>query len=276
VLWRSAIGTLTAAVVMAVVVNAAIFGVLRAREAQPHASGSAASLDDAVRAGDLAAAERLVRRGSPVGAREYDGSTPLAHAPDAKTAAWLIAHGADVDARDQDGQTVLMEQSTSGHTDVVQLLVKAGAKLDTVSTKWKSTALVQALDAQQMAVAEILRAAGAQDETVTQKNGAPIGDDSAPVRVCLAYLDAIQREDRAAISRLSTRPESLHINFGVWKRTRPARARVVTGFANDGAATILLRGPANDGSLTNWTYQLARRSGHWTITRERWESRLDP
>src|SRR5207247_1137325 len=187
--------------------------------------------------------------------------TALAHAPDGKTAAWLIGHGADVNARDQDGQTVLIEQSTSGHADVIRLLIEAGATLDTVSTKWKSTALIQALDAQQMEVAEILRAAGAQDETVTRANGKPIGDDSAPARVCFAYLDAIQREDRPAISRLSTRPESLPIDFAVWKRTRPARARVVSGFANGGAATLLLRGPANDGSLTTWTYQLARRSG---------------
>src|SRR5207247_7257663 len=90
-LWRRAAWNLFAAVVIGGAVNGAIFGVLKAKGASAalvstSSTGSeASSLHEAVSHGDLATAERLVQEGMPVDAREYDGSTALAHAPDGKT-----------------------------------------------------------------------------------------------------------------------------------------------------------------------------------------------
>jgi len=40
----------------------------------------------------------------------------------------LLAKGADVNAKDADGESALGVAKSKGHTDIVQLLEKAGAK----------------------------------------------------------------------------------------------------------------------------------------------------
>ena len=40
----------------------------------------------------------------------------------------LLAKGADVNAKDKDGDTALSVAKKNGHSDVAQLLIKAGAK----------------------------------------------------------------------------------------------------------------------------------------------------
>jgi hypothetical protein len=126
---------------------------------------------DAITSGNVAAAEKLVNNGTGTDVRDSDGRTPLAKVTDAAMARWLIAHGAGVNAAREDGQTVLMEQAAAGNADVVRVLVKAGAKLDTVSSKWHTTALQRALDAEKLEVVRILRDAGAKDETVNETKG---------------------------------------------------------------------------------------------------------
>ena len=136
-------------------------------------------------------------------------------------ARWLIAHGADVNAARPDGQTVLMEQAAAGNADIVRVLVNAGAKLDTVSSKWHTTALQRALDAEKLDVVRILRDAGAKDETVTETKGQALRDDDPPVRACLAYLDAIQHEDLNAMLKVSTFKSFDDVDFKVWKAIAP-------------------------------------------------------
>ena len=75
-----------------------------------------------------------------------------------------------------------MQQAGAGRTEVVRALVNAGAKLDTLSTKWHSTALTQALDAERMDVVRILRDAGAKDDTVTESRGQAVSEDDPAVQ----------------------------------------------------------------------------------------------
>ena len=69
-----------------------------------------------------------------------------------------------------------MEQAQTGNAAVVSQLIKSGGRLDVVSTTWNTTALQQALDGERIDVAQILRDAGARDDTVTGKNGRAAGD----------------------------------------------------------------------------------------------------
>ncbi|HSP15256.1 MAG TPA: ankyrin repeat domain-containing protein [Thermoanaerobaculia bacterium] len=285
-LWKKAASNLFSFAVVAVLVNGSVYSIMQkltghAPIAIPKTRATTRadkeSYERAVRGGDIAAMEDLVvARGMPVDTTNDDGQSPLAFAPDAPTAEWLLAHGAKVDATSHKGQTPLMDQASAGNAAVVAVLVKAGANLDARSTEWKSTALTQALDSEKSDVVELLRKAGARDETVTSANGKPVSGTSEPARVCAEWLDAVQRSDVAALKRVSTFASFDGVDFNIWKSSRPVRVQSASGFANEEAATISVRGPIPDGrNSSTWTYQLVRRDGAWKISAERWETRLD-
>ena len=219
--------------------------------------------------------EQVVANNTYVDSRDLEQSTPLMHAGDGKTAEWLIAHGANVNAVNEKGDTALMEAARTGNTDVVKVLIKSKADLDIVSTKWKSTALQQALDAERLDIAQLLRDAGAHDVTVTEKNGRAVSKNSEPVRAALKYLDALQRQDVATIHSLATRRFDDGVDWKAVKESRPIAPALVSGFANEKDATLALRGKRSDGIFTTWTLQLERTTDGWKVTDERWETRLD-
>src|SRR5262249_42326159 len=157
-LGKKARSTIVGAIIFAAVINGALYGLLRLRGSKPIG---------------------LPRSASQAQAERY----ALFSAADAKTAALLIAQGADVNATNEQGHTALMEQARRGNAEVVKVLIKAGANLEIVSKEWKSTALQQALDAEKLDVAQILRDSGAHDVTITERNGKAVGSNSVPLLV---------------------------------------------------------------------------------------------
>jgi len=232
---------------------------------------------DAVRRGDLAAAQRMVADGIPVNVTDLERKPPLAIAGNDATAAWLIANGADVNAADEHGQTVLMEQATYGHAGIVKMLIAKGARLDDVEPRWKMSALRQAEQYQRMDVVQILRDAGAHDDAVTETNGTALAEDDPPVRVAVAYLDALFANDPKAMGALWTAGHQAfdEYDLGKWRGARPHPAHLVRGFANDAAATLELRGKTPDGGHVTWRYDLARVNGAWKLRDEVWETRFN-
>jgi len=93
----------------------------------------AEALHAAVRAGNLAEVQRLVKEGTPVDVRDTLGSTPLldaAWAGENEIAAFLIEHGADVNARHSEaGSTPLQYAVLTGRASMARLLLKAGARV---------------------------------------------------------------------------------------------------------------------------------------------------
>jgi hypothetical protein len=229
---------------------------------------------DAVSNGNLAAVEKLFANGTGVNVRDSGGRTTLGVATDGAMARWLIAHGADVNAADANGQTVLMEQAGAGRAEVVRALVNAGANLDAVSTKWHSTALTQALDAEKMDVVRILRDAGAKDDTVTESRGQLVRESDPPVQTCYAWLDAIQRQDLDAMKAASVFKSFDDVDFKLWKSIRPVHPKMISGYGTADAATVEIRGQVSTGTYETWTYQLIRNGETWRVKSERWETRL--
>jgi hypothetical protein len=281
-LWRKCIGGVIGGVIVAAVVNGAVYTLLKVASGKsklfaetPVATHSihANEMIDAVAAGNTATVEKLFANGTGVNVRD-SGRTTLGVAKDGAMARWLIARGADVNAADSDGQTVLMQQSGAGHTDVVRALVNAGAKLDTLSTKWHSTALTQALDAEKMDVVRILRDAGAKDDTITESKGQPLRVNDAPVQTCFAWLDAIQRQDLEAMKAASVFKSFDDVDFKLWKSIRPEHPVLVRGYATEDAATVEMRGVVSTGTYETWTYQLIHDGENWRVKSERWETRL--
>jgi len=283
-LWRKTIGNLIGALVVGAIVNVAVYTLLQVSAGKSKLfaetqvakhSIHADEMVDAVSNGNMAAAQKLFENGTGVDVRDSGGRTTLAVAQDAAMARWLIAHGADVNAADGDGQTVLMQQASAGRTEVVRALVNAGAKLDTVSTKWHSTALTQALDAEKLDVVRILRDAGAKDDTVTESKGQPLRESDPPVQVCFAWLDAIQRQDIDAMKAASVFKSFDDVDFKLWKSIRPIHTKLVQGYATADAATVEIRGQISSGTYGTWTYQLIRDGETWRVSNERWETRLN-
>ena len=60
---------------------------------------------------------------------------------DAKAAARLISQGADVNELDANGDPPLIQAAYLGHTEIVELLLKAGADVTVVDPGMKATAL---------------------------------------------------------------------------------------------------------------------------------------
>jgi hypothetical protein len=282
-LWRKTAGNLIGALIVAALVNGAVYMLLQisAGKSQLFAQTPMAShsihreeMVDAVSNGNLAAVEKLFANGTGVNVRDSGGRTTLGVAPDGAMARWLIAHGADVNASDANGQTVLMEQAGAGRAEVVRALVDAGAKLDAVSTKWHSTALTQARDAERMDVVRILRDAGAKDDTVTESKGQPVRETDPPVQTCFAWLDAIQHQDLDAMKAASVFKSFDDVDFKLWKSIRPVHPKLLSGYATADAATLEIRGLVSAGTYETWTYQMIRDDETWRVKSERWETRL--
>src|SRR5256885_11885274 len=101
-----------------------------------------------------------------------------------------------------------------------------------------------------MNIVQILRDAGAHDDTVTEKNGSPLHGGDPPVRIALAYLDALFANDAKAMGTLWIAGKGSFdedVDLAKWRGARPHPARLVGGFANDRAATLELRGKTPDG-----------------------------
>jgi hypothetical protein len=92
-----------------------------------------AMLFDTPPLGDTSLVKPLLDRGADLNTKDPDGNTLLTMVCAADTASpelvkFLIDHGADVNARSPHGETALELSVRHGHTPVVDLLMRAGAK----------------------------------------------------------------------------------------------------------------------------------------------------
>lgn len=121
-------------------------------------------LFEAVKAGDTASIESLLSKGVAVDSRARDQETPLMTAAlsgQSEAAALLLAKGADVMARNSGGFTPLHAAAYSGSVPIVKLLLEKGAVLDDAENKSGVTAMLVAGEENNLAVAELLIARGA-------------------------------------------------------------------------------------------------------------------
>jgi len=122
------------------------------------------SLFDAVNAGDVAGAERLLAQGAPVDSRDRDQATPLiaaALSDQLEVAELLVGKGADVMARNAGGFTPLHAAAYSGSVRIAELLLEKGAVLEDAANKAGVTPLLVAAEENHVAMLELLIARGA-------------------------------------------------------------------------------------------------------------------
>ena len=127
------------------------------------------SLIEAVKAGDRAAVDALLRSGADVNAAEADGTTALhwaAHNDDLQTLDALIRERADVNTKNRYGVTPLWLASTNGRPDVVGTLLRAGADVQLTRADSGETPLMGAAMAGHVGVMQQLLAFGANPNAV--------------------------------------------------------------------------------------------------------------
>ena len=74
----------------------------------------------------------------------------------------LAEHKADLNTPDKDGDAPIFFAVSSGHADVVQLLVPLGAEVNPVPDNWGDTPLNEARSTGHSSIVEILLEAGAE------------------------------------------------------------------------------------------------------------------
>jgi ankyrin len=134
---------------------------------------ASASLVDAVKSGDRAAAVTLITQKADVNAAEVDGTTPLhwaVHNGDLDLVQRLIRAGATVNVKNDYGSTPMAEAAILGRADLLDTLLKAGADVESANADGQ-TALMVVARTSRVDAARLLIARGAKVNASEQWRG---------------------------------------------------------------------------------------------------------
>ncbi|MEK6288881.1 MAG: ankyrin repeat domain-containing protein [Acidobacteriota bacterium] len=115
--------------------------------------------------GDLEIVQQLLNMGAEVNVKDPNGNSALlsaAYKGHVQIVKVLLDNGAKVDAKDNSGVTSLMEAAATGNSEIVKELLARGANVNLKSDGGK-TALIVARERNQVAVADLLKKAGAKE-----------------------------------------------------------------------------------------------------------------
>ena len=127
-------------------------------------------LREAVLDNDIEEAQRLIKAGADVNAKNASGWTLLMMTAERSALGMtrtLLEGGADVNAKDNDGQSVLMHAAHENATEVAKLLIAAGADIDEKDNR-NRTALMHAGEWNADAVAQLLVESGAEVNAIEE------------------------------------------------------------------------------------------------------------
>ena len=102
-------------------------------------------LVDAVKSGDRAAALAMIAAHADVNTPEVDGTTPLhwaVHRDDAELVQRLVRSGARAEVRNNYGVTPLAEAALVGNVAVLKLLLEAGADVNSTNADGQTALMV--------------------------------------------------------------------------------------------------------------------------------------
>ena len=163
----------------------------------------------------------------------------------------MLARGADPNEVKSEAITPLMNAARLDEPACVANLIAAGARLED-RDKFSDTALVHAIGAGRDENVEILLRAGAKDVRVTAATGRAIRDGDAPLAAVRDYIDAVYKADFETMARLKAhtsvrRLEDQRENLPFWQARLPKTFTLDSGWTNEDAATLTIRGATPSG-----------------------------
>ena len=178
---------------------------------------TAEKLLEAVKAGDTAAVQKLLKERVDVNA-VVNGGTPLWTASQAGRAAMvrlLLASGAKVSIGDRNGAEPLLIASQEGHADVVQILLDAGANVNAVAVQG-ATALAQAAQGGKIDAMKLLLKAGAKVDAPESTGATPLylasqQGQAEAVKLLLAAGASVDVSDVEGATPLHLATQNCHV-----------------------------------------------------------------
>jgi Ankyrin repeats (many copies) len=168
---NSAFGRFFGGLFFLLVVNGVTFGAMQAARynSKLQTERRREAFQIASQDGNVARLSKLIERGVDMNSRDESGQPLLAVAavrsPDVTR--WLIDHGADVNVASEHGLTPLMGAASRGDADMVKLLLDAKADVNLRNKDNNFSALTYALRDGNPVIAELLRKAGAKEDSAT-------------------------------------------------------------------------------------------------------------
>lgn len=226
--------------------------------------------------GDATALERILDRGADTAFKDSEGSTILLRAASSDffpldVVKTLIARGVDVNATNARGATALSMARLQGHTPVVDLLVKAGAK-DASAAPTPRTASTTPAPSPRAAVERVLPLLQQTDVTFLKKSGCVSCHNNtlAAMTVATARSHGVRVDEETAHQQA----EAIASFLDGW-RERALQGLAIPGEA-DTVSYILLglsaeNYPANDATeaMARILRRQQRPNGQWRITAHR-------
>jgi ankyrin repeat protein len=133
----------------------------------------AASLNDAVRSGNLDQVKQALDHGANIAELDDAGDPPLivaSLAGHSEIVSFLLQRGTDISIRNKHGLTALHAAAYSGNLDVVKLLVAKGAAVNDTNNFYKMSPLHAAAEEDRAEIVAFLLANGADIEA-KERNG---------------------------------------------------------------------------------------------------------
>jgi outer membrane protein assembly factor BamB len=115
----------------------------------------------------------------------------------------------DVDSANSYGRTALSLAASRGETDIMKLLIEAGAKLDSKDTFYGMTPLMAAMNGKQTAAVEVLVEAGVQNAGQSLRRA--VSADVGLLKALLKAKDLKPAELRAALAAAKSSKKKEHI-----------------------------------------------------------------
>ncbi|TET36102.1 MAG: hypothetical protein E3J72_09445 [Planctomycetota bacterium] len=152
--------------------------------------------------------ELLVKKGADMEMADKGGRTPLVeathyHSSEQETAIWLIENGADINGVSNNGWTAAQEAAMHDCRDVLNLLIKKGAKLK--GTAGGNTALYWAVDCTNYEIAELLIEKGLDVNAANSAAKTPL--DIAIAQDKTRFADLLRKHGGKTGEELGVKPE---------------------------------------------------------------------
>ncbi len=228
----------------------------------------------AVTDGDLAAAERNLRKGASPNISDGSSRALVLRANSQEMVDLLKRNGMDPNYSDRQGFPPILTAINGGNIPMVKMLIAAGANVNIAQPGWGRTPLEAAYDDANWELFEILQQSGGKGLFVTKQDGrVMLQDTEGFLEIANRYVDGLNRSDVEAVRQVTDNwpPDFFEsLSRGLYANTHPAESRFRAAFVKPDLATVFLEGTQ---SSERRVFTFIKRESGWKIRRDGWDEK---